>query len=95
MAEFDNLSKKICTTCLVEQPMSDFYSKGSRTDSACKSCIKKKRQTTYVASKNQLSPDDIERLKQTLDLLAEFELKRLERIEKELDDVIARASHRV
>ena len=45
-------SSKICSVCAIEKPINDFYSKGSRTDSACKKCTREKKRTKYVADKN-------------------------------------------
>jgi hypothetical protein len=44
---------KLCSTCDQTKPLKEFYRKGSRTDSACKACQKKKKQTKYVAGKGK------------------------------------------
>jgi hypothetical protein len=38
---------KRCSSCEQQQPLSAFYSKGTRTDSACKTCALKKKKKSY------------------------------------------------
>jgi hypothetical protein len=86
---------KTCTTCLAELGIAEFYTKGNRLDAACKSCVKEKRRTTYLARQNELSKPDIIRLKSVVGLLADFELHRLDLLEKRFNRVIERIGNSI
>ena len=72
-------SKKNCTKCLVEKPLSEFYRKENRLDSACKKCKKEARQTTYVASKNI---DDVRSLIRLFDVIFDSEVTELKQFNR-------------
>lgn len=42
---------KTCVACVTPKALDEFYSKGSRTDSSCKSCVLKKKQKSYKKQK--------------------------------------------
>lgn len=61
------LVTKVCTRCGKPRPRTEFYTKGSRTDSQCKSCILKKKSACY--RRNQQAKNKIKRPHQnTIDL---------------------------
>ena len=80
----DSAEGKACSTCGQAKPLNEFYSKGTRTDSACKACQKKKKQAKYVATRNE---DAIAGLKAVIGITTQglgkrlrFEIEKLERI---------------
>lgn len=77
--------KKICTRCLVEQPLAHFYSKGNRHDSSCKTCVKAAKSAKYLASTDRA---DNKRLLSFFELIHAIEMKELDdyviRLEKEI-----------
>ena len=54
-AKGDDFGTKQCTLCNMQKCLSDFHSKGSRLDSACKACtlIKKKKMNMKLANKKR------------------------------------------
>ncbi len=76
---------KSCSVCNNEKPLGDFYSKGGRTDSACKACQKKKKKTKYVANKNQ---DVVAGLTAILGITTQALGKRIRSEIERLDEVI-------
>ena len=83
--------RKICTKCLADLPLTDFYSMGSRVDSWCKECKKSKRRSKYVSTK---SVDTFDRLKRCLDLLYAVEMKELTAIYERLERMVAQCQKR-
>lgn len=86
-----SLLTKLCSTCLLTRPLAEFYSKGNRQDSACKDCTKKRKRSTYVATKPEYS---VENLNNALGLLLDFELARVERVNEQLREIINRVEQR-
>jgi hypothetical protein len=84
-------NKKRCTTCLIELPLSSFYSKGTRLDSKCKECKKKTRRTTYVSRSEQ---DEQARLLKFFDILFDDEKRKLEDFENDLDKILIRKKYK-
>jgi hypothetical protein len=82
---------KKCTKCLVDLPLSEFYSMGNRVDSWCKECKKSKRRSKYVSTK---SVDTFDRLKRCLDLLYEVEKKELDAINERLEEMVVQCQKR-
>lgn len=78
-------SEKCCTTCLVTKKVTEFYSKGKRTDSICKSCIKKKRKTKYVTIQKA---SDFNRILNLFDLIFECENSALTKLENDIDKIL-------
>lgn len=78
-------SKKVCTTCLLSLPASDFYSKGNRQDSICKCCKKQKGKSTYLAKKKTSSGADIFRF---IDVISTLQLKQLNLLELRMNRLI-------
>jgi hypothetical protein len=48
-------SSKPCSSCEQQKPLSEFYSKGNRTDSVCKNCRRVERRTRYSKSTGETS----------------------------------------
>lgn len=82
---------KQCVTCLQEFLLTEFYSKGSRLDSSCKSCKKKSRRASYSSSKNIAS---FEHLKKICDIVFDSEYARLNELEKRLDKVMLKCQRK-
>ena len=81
-----NETQKQCTKCKRVLNTSDFYKKGNRLDSICKSCIKEKRKTKYV-SRKQI--DEKHRLLSFFDLIFEQEHLVLNQLEKNIDAILS------
>lgn len=82
----DTQDKKTCSKCRDEKPIGEFYKKGTRVDSACKTCQKEKKKAKYVVAKNQ---DVAAGLKSVIDITV-FGLSARIRAEVEkLDEVIS------
>ena len=86
-AELDQ--RKRCTSCSVEKPHEEFYSKGSRLDSICKDCKKERSRTDY---RFKFGPRDKERFASLVNALLDFHLDRQRQVIAELDALIGRAS---
>jgi hypothetical protein len=71
--------------CGTIKPLNHFYSKGKRTDSACKECQKQKKKTKYVASKNQ---DVVARLTAILGITTQGLGRQIRSEIERLDEVI-------
>lgn len=83
--QISSTSQKQCSKCNVVKPLSDFYSKGTRHDSACKECQKKKKQAKYVAERKQ---DVVAGLTSILTLTSNGIRNRITTEIKKLDEVI-------
>jgi hypothetical protein len=77
-----NLRK--CTKCLDKFEPSQFYSKGNRLDSICKSCKKAKRRSTYVVKQAQ---SNFAKIIKILDVIYEREFHFLEEQLKKLSKI--------
>lgn len=81
--ESKNLKK--CSKCLVEFSTTEFYSKGNRLDSWCKSCKKSERKSTYVSQKEVQAFDG---LVQIGNIVYESEVNRLMEMNERLEKMI-------
>ena len=93
--EEKNLENKIetvrtCTKCLVDLPVTEFYSMGNRMDSWCKCCKKQKRKTTYVSSKNS---DIFGRIRTCFEMIHKIELDQLNEINVQLERMITKCQY--
>ncbi|MCK5073272.1 MAG: hypothetical protein KAQ98_07580 [Bacteriovoracaceae bacterium] len=79
---------KTCSKCLVEKSLDEFYRKGSRIDSWCKFCKKKKRRANYIVGKNELNKGELERLKLFLKTVTAYEVKQFRAINEKLRAII-------
>ncbi len=82
------LTHRDCTKCLVAKNIDEFYSKGSRIDSWCKSCKKTKRRASYIVGKNSLNKAELKRLKSFVRELITQELSSLNKLNSEISDFI-------
>lgn len=78
-------SGKTCSACGISKPVTEFYSKGNRTDSACKDCQTQKKRAKYLANKNQ---DAVAGLKAVLGITTQGLGKRIRSEIEKLDEVI-------
>jgi hypothetical protein len=83
---------KSCCRCGQTKPVIDFYTKGSRTDSACKSCVKAKKQK--VRSKLAVGIH-AERLQQIADLIEPYEMSKLDGYYTRLREITERCELRL
>lgn len=79
------VTQKECSKCKKTLDISEFYKKGDRLESSCKSCKRKKRNTTYVSKK---FTDAHHRLSCFFDLIFEHEHHTLDQLEKNIDDAL-------
>jgi hypothetical protein len=79
------LETKQCTKCLASLPLTEFYSKGNRTDARCKACVKSEKKTKYVSREIDLSTD---RLMKIFDIVFGIEKKVMDHHISRLDEVI-------
>ncbi len=77
--------KKSCTTCLQSLPASEFYSKGKRQDTVCKSCKRNKSRATYLRSKKSTN---LSSLKRFIDLMMDIEIRKLSDFESDLKSFV-------
>ncbi len=78
---------KTCSKCFRELHLDQFYSKGNRIDSCCKACKKAQVRSTYVARKH---PINLRKLQEFVTMACELEMKRLDQIINQLDEIIER-----
>ncbi len=78
---------KNCTKCLVDLPLDNFYSKGNRVDSRCKSCVKSTKKTKYVAKEQVLRIDGLCKI---FELISELEISVLNKHIQQLNQEIKR-----
>ena len=76
-----------CTSCLSDFPWINFYSKGDRLDSICKSCSRKKGRLRYQTSKARNAR---KRLDAFVSLMLDLELEQLTEFDQKLDEIIER-----
>lgn len=81
------LHTKKCAKCLVEKPLSEFYSKGNRVSGRCKQCMKAYFRTRYVVAHEEQTAD---RLKRFIDVYFECEKLRLQQVLHSLNEIISR-----
>lgn len=74
-----------CTKCLATKPLTQFYSKGNRCSSECKSCKKSYKKAKYVAINSQNSFAGLKRL---IELFTEFEKHSLDQKIKQFNTII-------
>jgi hypothetical protein len=84
-------SEKECSECKITKDISDFYKKGNRFDTTCKSCIKSKRKTKYVSTQKL---GDFNRISSFVELIYECEKADLIKLENEIDLLLVSASNR-
>lgn len=87
----EKTSEKSCTSCLKVKNLKDFYKKGSRYESICKECKKKKKRTTYVSRRKT---DDFDRMMKIFNLMLDSEEAELKRIENEIDQILISTSYK-
>jgi hypothetical protein len=80
-----NVQLKICTQCDSSLPITEFYKKGDRIDSACRNCVKIKKQMRYVHKEMEFSAENMMRL---FDVVHDYELKIIKKQILFLDKVI-------
>jgi len=80
-----------CTSCLSDFPWINFYSKGDRLDSICKSCSRKKARSRYQTTKARNAR---KRLDAFVNLMLDLELEQLTEFDQKLDEIIERAKAR-
>lgn len=80
-------AKRICTKCLQSLPIEDFYSKGTRSDSRCKTCVKSVKKSKYVAKEQILRLDSLLKI---FSLISEIEISAISRQIQRLDEEIKR-----
>ena len=78
---------KTCTKCLQQLPLDDFYSKGNRVDSRCKSCVKSTKKSKYVAREKVLRLDSLYKI---FELISELEISAINKQIQRLDEEIKR-----
>lgn len=70
-----NMDRKICSRCTATKPISEYYTKGTRVDAACKVCVKSRKQKTRG---KQAAGKYADRLQQIADLVGHHEMSRLD-----------------
>gem|GEM_PF-2822538 len=83
------ISTKACSRCSLEKPLAEFYTKGTRRDSACKSCIKLTKRCVHAQRLRAMSPE-AERLGEVAHLIARWELSRLEHYHAQIRKILQR-----
>lgn len=78
---------RTCTKCLADKSIDDFYSKGNRTDSRCKECVKSTKKSKYVAQEQRMRIDSLYKF---FELVTELEISALRRQTSRLDEEIKR-----
>lgn len=81
--------RKCCTSCNVEKSNDEFYSKGNRLDSICKSCKKERSRADYRFT---FGPRDKERLSLLASRLLDFHLQRQRELINDIDCLLATAT---
>ena len=82
---------KQCSTCLEALPISEFYSKGNRTDSSCKRCVRQKKRSTYLEQKDKYNLDHVRR---AVDILLDWELEKLKEYNRNLKEAIEQCQNK-
>lgn len=78
--------KKTCSKCKEVMPISEFYKKGTRVDSSCKTCQKEKKKAKYVVTKNH---DVATGLKSIVDITVLGLSERIRAEVEKLDEVMS------
>lgn len=81
-----------CTKCLEELPLTAFYSKGNRTDSRCRECVKSTKRTKYVSANQELNFNTLMRF---FALVHELEIIEINNTQKKLDEVIEQCQKQI
>lgn len=76
---------KQCSTCLGKFQLSNFYSKGNRRDSRCKTCSRGKKRATYLQQKDKYNVDHVRRV---FDILLEHKIEQMKQFNLKLKEVI-------
>ena len=86
------METKQCTKCLVTLPLTEFYSKGNRTDARCKPCVKSEKKTKYVSREIELSTD---RLIKVFDIVFAIEKRVMDHQICRLEEVILKCQRKI
>ncbi len=82
---------RTCTKCLESFPLDNFYSKGKRTDSRCKACVKSTKKTKYVTQEQSMRIDSLYRF---FELVTELEVDVLRQETLRLDREILKCQEK-
>lgn len=83
---------KICSRCGESKPASEFYTKGTRVDAACKACI---RASKRKASGTKIAGVNAERLQNVVAIVERYELTKLNEYQTRIREIIERCERRL
>lgn len=69
------LGLRTCISCGIEKPLTEFYSKGARSDSSCKPCVRARKRSEYAAKHNT---KELARLKQVVKIIIGHKIQKLD-----------------
>ncbi len=89
---YNNNNKKVCSKCQREKPLSEFYRKGDRPDSICKSCKKEYRKTAYA--NNKFGKVNSNLLAKMATIVYPAEINRLKKYNRRLTELVEQCQKR-